>query len=187
MKTVSSPEEETITTSWHRLGAVANQRLLFHLSPSISWERLQLSQSTCQKHQRDGFGSGAVTPGSPSHFNDLMGAGKVTAEGRWGALVISRWTVQICQSKWAKSKTDKGQIPNTHWLNGKWLHWKQARFVVYVIISEFVCVFKLISSFLFWPFYLLLSSFITFRIELSWCHPCLAAIYCMHVLYCCPC
>lgn len=137
MNTVSSPEEETIITSWHRLGAVANQRLLFHLSPSISWERLQLSQSACQKHQRDGFGSGAVTPGSPGHFNDLMGAGKVTAEGRWGALV--RWTVQICQSKWAKSKTDKGQIPNTHWLNGNWLHWKQAGFMVCVMISEFVC------------------------------------------------
>lgn len=97
---------------------------------------------------------------APGHVNDLMGAGKVTAEG--GTVVISRWSVQICQSKKAKfpAQTQHGKYW-THWDTRNWLHWEHSGFMMYVMISVcnlFLSVFlKLVYPFLFLLFYLLLS------------------------------
>lgn len=119
--------------------------------------------SQCARNTRErGLAQALSRQEAPGHFNDLMGAGKVTAEE--GAVVISRWSVQICQSKWAKSKLTKTKFPAetqsekywTHWDTRNWLHWKHSGFmgVMYCVCDVIFPVCFLLNLFTHFCFYL---------------------------------
>lgn len=81
MKIISSHEEEMIITSWHRRGAMANRDCYSTSHPVSAGIGSSCHSQRARNTRERGLAQALSCQEAPGHFNDLMGAGKVTAEG----------------------------------------------------------------------------------------------------------
>lgn len=121
MTTISSLEEKMIITSWHRRGAMENHGLsdCYSTSHPVSAGIGSSCHSQLARNTRErGLAQALSRQEAPGHFNDLMGAGKVTAERGVGGVVGGSCHIQVMSPdlsvQMSKVHIDKGQIPSTN-------------------------------------------------------------------------